>query len=507
MAAPAAADAQKPEPEEEDGVLDVVAPYIAEFVGTGLLVFTVGVAGALASPLWAPLAIGFMLMIMMYNFGHVSGAHLNPAVSFSLALTGKASWGTALSYSIVQIIAGICAGLCLHLFRSEGVPDHVKEGYRGLHVAYCEVIYTMLLCFVIICTCAAKRSTFPYDGNHYGSFAAGLALAGAAYVSSPVSGRITFNPAASIGFDVGLGFFYPGGNWVGFGLLLCVYQLGGAILAAIFFRLVHPEDFKEDLDYPEILRYRPRLPALLVSEFVGTFVVSFTIVLGVVIQIPVALVAGAAVYAAVVYALINVSGAHCNPAITLAVVFSWRALLTPLLGLGYLVVQIAAASCAGLLAASVHKSGPTNARDATELLWPKEPFTWWGVATTEGFFTMLMAFAMLTVATTEPSVQSLTAHSFPHGLAIGFVMLVGSISVGSVSSGMFNPAVAFAIGMDSSVSHTWFYPCLYNSMFQLAGGAVAAVLELITHGHTMRKKRREAALADQSADAPLASAS
>lgn len=492
MTSPAAAADRRPlMTDDEDDYFDSnIAPYVAEFVGTFFLIFTVGVAGSVADPVWAPLAIGFMLMIMVYNFGHVSGAHLNPAVSFALALVGKTSWGTAISYTIVQILAGLCAGLSMYSFVSNDAVDTVNGEFRTLHVAFCEVIYTMLLCFVIMCSCTAKRSTFPSDGNHYGSLAAGLALAGAACVSSRISGRITFNPAASLGFEAGLHVNTDSGSW-GLGFLLCCYELLGALLAAIFFRLVHPEDFKERLEYPEVLQYKPRLPALLMSEFVGTFVLAFTIVLSIVVNVPMAMLPGAAVYAALVYSLINVSGAHCNPAVTLAIVFSWRALLSPLLGFAYMLVQFAAAACAGLLAGCVHATGP--GKEPTDFMWPMPGFGWWGAASAQGFFTMLLAFAMLTVATTEPSKHSNTAHSFTHGLAIGLVLLVGNIATGSISRGMFNPAVAFALGMDAALTKNYFYPCLYNTMFQFAGAAIAAVLELITHGHTMRKKQREGA--------------
>jgi len=489
-----------PTDEEDDDFFDsTIAPYIAEFVGTFFLVFTVGVAGSVADPVWAPLAIGFMLMIMVYNFGHVSGAHLNPAVSFALALAGKASWGTAISYSLVQILAGLVAGVSMYAFVKDDAVDTVNGDYHTLHIGFCEVIYTMLLCFVIMCSCTAKRSTFPNDGNHYGSLAAGLALAGAACVSSRISGRITFNPAASLGFEAGLHLYTNSGGW-GLGFLLCLYELLGALFAAIFFRLVHPEDFKDGLEYPEVLQYKPRLPALLVSEFFGTFVLAFTIVLAIVVNVPMAMLPGATVYAALVYSLINVSGAHCNPAVTLAIVFSWRALLSPLLGLGYMLMQFAAAALAGLLAGCVHVTAA--GKEPTDYLWPMAGFGWWGAASAQGFFTMLLAFAMLTVATTEPSRQSLTAHSFTHGVAIGLVLLVGNIATGSISRSMFNPAVAFALGMDASLTRNFFYPCLYNTMYQFAGAALAAVLELITHGHTMRKRQKEdaAKLSDPATD-------
>merc|ERR1719217_263797 len=87
------------------------ANYIAEFVGTFLLVFTVGCNVLTGAAAWAGVSIAAVLMVSIYALGGVSGANFNPAVSVALGLAEKMEWKEVGIYCIVQIIAGICAGL------------------------------------------------------------------------------------------------------------------------------------------------------------------------------------------------------------------------------------------------------------------------------------------------------------------------------------------------------------------------------------------------------------
>jgi len=88
-----------------------VARYLAEFVGTYLLVFTVGCNVISGDPTWNATSIACVLMVSIYALGGVSGANFNPAVSFTLALSNKLPWVEAGIYCGVQIVAGILAAL------------------------------------------------------------------------------------------------------------------------------------------------------------------------------------------------------------------------------------------------------------------------------------------------------------------------------------------------------------------------------------------------------------
>lgn len=76
--------------------------YITEFIGTFFLVCVIGLAVANAGTM-APVAIGFILMVMVYAGGHISGAHYNPAVTLGLALSKKINMAEVIPYWIAQI--------------------------------------------------------------------------------------------------------------------------------------------------------------------------------------------------------------------------------------------------------------------------------------------------------------------------------------------------------------------------------------------------------------------
>src|SRR4029453_3922088 len=83
---------------------------VMEFIGTFFLVFTVGMAVANAGD-FAPLAIGSVLMVMVFAGGHVSGAPYNPPVSTAVCLRGKMTQDELLSCWGIQIVAAVVAGL------------------------------------------------------------------------------------------------------------------------------------------------------------------------------------------------------------------------------------------------------------------------------------------------------------------------------------------------------------------------------------------------------------
>merc|ERR1719235_2084652 len=87
------------------------AKYLSEFVGTYLLVFTVGCNVLDGSPVWGGTSIGLVLMVSIYALGGVSGANFNPAVSFALGISRKLAWKEVGIYFLVQIVAGIAAAM------------------------------------------------------------------------------------------------------------------------------------------------------------------------------------------------------------------------------------------------------------------------------------------------------------------------------------------------------------------------------------------------------------
>jgi glycerol uptake facilitator-like aquaporin len=94
-----------------------VKAYIAEFIGTFTLVFigcaSVALAPAGVGPIMPALAHGLALMSAIYALGHISGAHVNPAVTVGVAIAGAIEWGKAILYIIAQILGALVAALIL----------------------------------------------------------------------------------------------------------------------------------------------------------------------------------------------------------------------------------------------------------------------------------------------------------------------------------------------------------------------------------------------------------
>lgn len=196
----------------------------------------------------------------------------------------------------------------------------------------------------------------------------------------------------------------------------------------------------------------------LVVEFIGTFFLVFTI--GMVVLEPgagsLAPIAIGAALMVMVYAGGHISGAHYNPAVTLAVMLRGKATAAELAG--YWVVQIVAGVIAAVLAGSLKQSAPvisTIPQTGQALL-------------AEFLFTFALCYVVLNVATARGNEGN--SH---YGLAIGFTVLTGAYAVGAISGGAFNPAVAVALVVMGliGVKSLWIY--LLANLF---GGAVAALL-------------------------------
>src|ERR1700757_4498363 len=106
-----------------------MSKHIPEFIGTFFLVLTIGctVIGA-GTGVIAPLAIGAVLMVMVYAGGHISGAHFNPAVTLAVFVRGRCPARDVVPYWIAQIVAGMCAALAaVFLVGKSGTPLHITD--------------------------------------------------------------------------------------------------------------------------------------------------------------------------------------------------------------------------------------------------------------------------------------------------------------------------------------------------------------------------------------------
>jgi len=197
---------------------------VAEAVGTFFLVFTVGqVVLEPGAGQFAPLAIGIVLAVMVYATGHVSGGHLNPAVTLGVYLRGKASATDLVSYWIVQVLAGAVAAFAAMYLKGGAATAATALPVGPALLA--EFLFTFALVFVVLNT-ATVRGT---EGNSYFGFAIGSTVLVGAYAVGGISGA-AFNPAVAVGVVL-MGITQVADLWI-----YLVANLAGGAAAAVVFR-------------------------------------------------------------------------------------------------------------------------------------------------------------------------------------------------------------------------------------------------------------------------------
>lgn len=213
--------------------------YIAEFVGTFFLVLTIGCVVVFpAEGVIAPLAIGTILGVMIYATGHISGGHLNPAVTLGVWLRGRCATGDVVPYMIAQVLAAVVAALTVQYLRP-GLPvtlseDLVQAAPAALPVGralVAEFLFTFALVFVVLNVATAKAN----QGNSFYGIAIGFTVMVGAFAVGDISGG-AFNPAVAVGISV-----MKLAAWSDLWIYLVANFLGG-IVAAVLFKALNPQD-------------------------------------------------------------------------------------------------------------------------------------------------------------------------------------------------------------------------------------------------------------------------
>jgi len=432
----------------------MTSKLVAEFVGTFMLIFTVGNAVLTGNSDFAGFAIGTVLFIMITGLGGISGGNFNPAVSVTLGITKSMGgpgmdWMDVGMYCMVQFAAGLVAAFGYTMVLGQVVTVEPSNGFSVLTAGACETFYTFMLCFVVLNVAAAKKNIT--EKNQYFGLAIGFTVIAGAYGAGAVSGGC-FNPAVALGLDASS---YSAG--FGTSLVYIPFELVGAALAAGLFSVVRPEDFGGEKGNMQKL----------VSEFLGTYMLVLTVGLNVLAGANAAALSIACSLAAMIFALGDVSGAHLNPAVTCAIFCSGRDKdLTPAQAGSYMVSQILGGVAAGVTYASIYSFKGLSGVAAGD------GYTLSQALVAEAVFTFLLSFTVLCVA-----VSNLTKASHYFGLAIGFCVVVGGFGIGSISGGALNPAVALGI---ASVGGGAVNAAAYTGVELLAGAAAAGVFKL-TH--------------------------
>ncbi len=221
---------------------------VAEFIGTAWLVL--GGCGSAALAAGFPdlgigfagvaLAFGLTVVTMAYAIGHISGCHLNPAVSIGLWAGGRFDAKDLLPYIVAQVLGGIAGAGILYLivtgngsaigdFAANGYGAHSPGGYSMQAALITEVVMTFFFLIIII---GATHSKAP---KYLAGLAIGLGLTLIHLISIPVT-NTSVNPARSTSQALFVGDWATGQLW-----LFWVAPIVGAILAGVVYKYLSPE--------------------------------------------------------------------------------------------------------------------------------------------------------------------------------------------------------------------------------------------------------------------------
>ncbi|HEX3133655.1 MAG TPA: aquaporin Z [Planctomycetota bacterium] len=226
-------------------------PLLAECIGTFWLVLGGCGSAVLAATfpevgielLGVSCAFGLTVLTMAYAIGHISGCHLNPAVSLGLWAGGRFPANKLAPYMIAQVVGAIAAGAVLYViasgkvgfdasagFASNGYGAHSPGGYSLVSAAVAEVVMTAMF-LVIIMGATDKRAP-----AGFAPIAIGLGLTLIHLISIPIT-NTSVNPARSTGVAVFAGGWALTQLW-----LFWVAPLIGGVLGAVLYRAVASED-------------------------------------------------------------------------------------------------------------------------------------------------------------------------------------------------------------------------------------------------------------------------
>jgi len=221
--------------------------YFAEFIGTfwlvlggcGSAVLAAAFPGVGIGLAGVSLAFGLTVLTMAYAIGHISGCHLNPAVSIGLWAGGRFPAGQLLPYIVAQVLGAVVAGGVLYLiatgkagfdvsagFASNGYGAHSPGGYSLLAALVTEVVMTMMFLVIIL------GATDPRAPAGFAPIAIGLGLTLIHLISIPVT-NTSVNPARSTGVALYVGDWALAQLW-----LFWLAPIVGAVLGAVVYRFI-----------------------------------------------------------------------------------------------------------------------------------------------------------------------------------------------------------------------------------------------------------------------------
>ncbi|MBP9101517.1 MAG: aquaporin [Nitrosomonas sp.] len=203
--------------------------FIVECIGTFFLLLTIGLTVIPGSAgVIAPLAIGSVLMVLVYAGGHISGAHYNPAVTLAVLIRGKCTMADVPVYLTAQILGAVAGALTAQFLVGSGTAAGTIDVTKSL---IAEFLFTFALAYVVLNVATAKGTS----GNSFYGLAIGFVVMAGAFSVGGISGG-AFNPAVAIAAPL-MGLM----DWNNIWIHISADFAGGA-LAAVVFNMLNPDD-------------------------------------------------------------------------------------------------------------------------------------------------------------------------------------------------------------------------------------------------------------------------
>lgn len=202
--------------------------YLTEFIGTFFLVLTIGLS-VVGETTFAPVAIGCVLMVMVYMGGHISGAHYNPAVTLAILMRGKIDTAEAFKYMAVQVAGSLVAALIVGAVMGDTLKVAPGLDFNAGAAVLNEVLFTFALALVVLNVATADDT----KGNDYYGLAIGFTVLAGAVAGGGISGG-AYNPAVGVGAILADALMGEGTTLSGIWIYLLGPFAGGALAAVVF---------------------------------------------------------------------------------------------------------------------------------------------------------------------------------------------------------------------------------------------------------------------------------
>jgi glycerol uptake facilitator protein len=218
---------------------EAVGTALLVLVGAGSVVATLNVDGEVtyAGLGFISLAFAIVVAVVIYGFGPVSGAHINPAVTISLAVTGRFRWVEVIPYILAQVVGAVVGALLIVATFGTDAADlglgatTLADGVPYWQGIVAEALGTFVLLFTVMALAVDSRAPLGWAG-----LMIGLAVAAAILLIAPQTGG-SLNPARTFGPYLGVAIFGGSVPWSDLGVYL-IGPLVGGIAAVLLYDFI-----------------------------------------------------------------------------------------------------------------------------------------------------------------------------------------------------------------------------------------------------------------------------